>query len=65
MAEVPSINTNIQTVNRNHIANNTTVMITPTVPVLPNAFWIVIDHNTVDNCACAKERAHNLKYDAV
>lgn len=65
IADVPSIITKMHNVNVNHMANKKNVMIMPVVPVAPNAFWSVMVHKTLDNWACAKDNAHNLRYDAV
>lgn len=68
IADVPSIRTRTATVSINQNANkNTTIN---TASGLPGSFEenelaIVIFQRTVDNCACAKERAHKRKYEAV
>lgn len=37
----------------------------PVIPPIPNTLAMVISHSTSDNCACANDKAHKRRYEAV
>lgn len=57
--------THIAIVRVNHMANMKNVKGTARVPSMPNARSSVMFHRTSDSWACASERAHRRRYDAV
>ncbi|KAH3664587.1 hypothetical protein OGATHE_003402 [Ogataea polymorpha] len=65
MADVPSMTTKMATVSTNHIPNMRNTNTDPNNPVAAKLLAIVMDHSTDESCACASERAHRRRYEAV